>query len=84
MLTIRDTDKKFELVEFLERMILKNYNVDLANLSDENLLFVFTKEIYFDEKDLRNESTRDKIFPVFKSPASKPCSLKNKSFLNTR
>ena len=34
-------------------MILrKNYNVDLANLPDKNLMYEFVQESYFDEKPL--------------------------------
>ena len=39
LLTFRDTDKKFELERDLLKMITnKNYNVDLPNLSDKNII----------------------------------------------
>ena len=52
LLIFRDTDKKFELIRELLKMITnKKYNNDLANkLLDEKLLIEFAKEIYFDEK----------------------------------
>ena len=38
----------------------KNYNFDLAELSDKKLLSDFAKEIYFDEKAPGNKSTKDR------------------------
>ena len=61
ILTFRDTDKKFELEgDLLKMMTNKNYNVDLAKLPDKKLMFEFSKEMYFDEKAVDNNSTRDK------------------------
>ena len=51
MLTFRDTRKDFELKGDLLKMITnKNYNVDLASLTDKKLLFHFAKEKNFDLK----------------------------------
>ena len=54
MLTFRDTNKQFELKGELLKMITnKNYNVDLANLSDlsdKKLMYDFAEEMNFDLK----------------------------------
>ena len=53
--------KEFELEgEFMKRITSKSYNVDLANLSDKKLIFEIAKEMFFDDKVLGNEHTRDK------------------------
>ena len=58
---MRDTDKEFEKQGVVLKMITnKNYNVDLAKLSDKKLLYGFAKEKPFDEKALGNKSTGDK------------------------
>ena len=45
LLTFRDTNKLFELKEDLLKMITnKNYNVDLANLSDKNYCMTLQKK----------------------------------------
>ena len=50
-LTFRDTNKKFQLQGIVLKMITnKKYNVNLANLLDQNLMFEFAKEMSFDEK----------------------------------
>ena len=66
LLTFRE---KFRLKGGILKMITnKNYNKDLANLSDKNILFEFAKE-----KSLGNKITRDKallrllISPVIKA-----------------
>ena len=38
----------------------KNYNIDLANLSDKKLLYDYAKEMNFDVKVQGNKSTRDR------------------------
>ena len=38
----------------------KNYNVDLASLSDKKLMYDFAKEVHFDLKWPGNKSTRDR------------------------
>ena len=58
LLTFRDTVKKFELKGDLFKMITnKNYNVDLASLSDKKLMYDFAKEMNFDVKGLGRKST---------------------------
>ena len=53
MLTFRDTGRKFELKgDLLETMTRKNYNVDLAKLSDKKLMYDFAKAVNFDLKAL--------------------------------
>ena len=48
--TLRDTAEKFELEGELLKMITnKNFNIDLANLSNKKLIFQFARKIYFDE-----------------------------------
>ena len=48
----------------------KNYNVDLASLQDEKLMYDFTKEMNFDVKGLGRKSTRDRtLINLFESPA---------------
>ena len=72
LLTYRDTGREFELKGDLLRMITnKNYNVDLARLSDKKLINDFAKELNFDLKAQSNKSTRDKTLKIFfKSPSS--------------
>ena len=71
LLTFRDTNKQFELKrEFLKMITNKNYNVDLANLSDKKLMYDFAKEMNFDLKAQGNKSTRDKsLIKLIKSPS---------------
>ena len=38
----------------------KDYNVDLANLSDKKLMYVLAEEMYFNEKALVNQITWEK------------------------
>ena len=48
----------------------KNYNVDLACLSDRKVVFDFAKEMYFDEKATGNTGVRDRsLIRLLKSPA---------------
>ena len=61
LLTFRDSNKQFELKGDLLKMITnKNYNVDLASLSDKKLMYDFAKEMNFDLKAQGNKSTRDR------------------------
>ena len=47
----------------------KNYNVDLARLSDKKLMYDFAKEMHFDERRVGNKSTRDRtLIKLLKSP----------------
>ena len=58
LLTFRDTGKEFELkVDLLKMITNKNYNVDLASLSDKKLMYDFAKEMNFDVKCLGRKST---------------------------
>ena len=70
MITFRDTGKEFELQGDLLKMITnKNYNVDLASLSDKKLMYDFAKEMHFDVKKIGNKSTRDRtLIKLLKSP----------------
>ena len=70
LLTFHDTNKEFELKGELLKMITnKNYNADLANLSDKKLMYDFAEEMNFDLKAQGNKSTRDKtLIKLLKSP----------------
>ena len=70
MITFRDTGKEFELKGDLLKMILnKDYNVDIASLSDEKLMYDFAKEMHFDVKKIGNKSTWDRtLIKLLKSP----------------
>ena len=72
-LTFRDTGKGFELTGELLKMITnKNYNVDLASLSDKILLYDFAKEMNFHLKAPGIKSTRDRtLINLLKSPSLK-------------
>ena len=48
----------------------RNYNVNLASLSDNKLMYDFAKEMNFDVKGLGRKSSRDTaLVTLFKSPA---------------
>ena len=70
LLTFRDTNKQFELKgDLLEMITNKNYNLDLANMSDKKLLYDFAKEVNFDLKAKGKKSTRDETpKKLLKSP----------------
>ena len=54
LLTYRDAGKEFELKDDLLKMINnKNYNVDIASLSDKKLMYDFAKEMNFDFESSR-------------------------------
>ena len=60
LLAFRDTNRNFKLrVGILKMITNKNYNIDLAKVSDKKLLYDFSKEVNFDEKAVDNKSTRD-------------------------
>ena len=71
LLTFRDTGKMFELIGDLLKMITnKNYNVDLASLSDKKLMYDFAKKLNFGLKAQGNKSTQDRtLIELLKSPA---------------
>ena len=73
LLTFRDSGKVFELKGELLKMITnKNYNVDLASLSEKKLMYDFLKEMNFDFKAQGNKTTRDRtLIKLVTSPAIK-------------
>ena len=70
MLTFRDTNKQFEIKgDLLEMITNSKFNVDLASLSDKELMYDFAKEMHFDPKASGNKSTRDrKLIKLLNSP----------------
>ena len=85
LLTFRDTNKQFELKGDLLKLITnKNYNVDLASLSDKKLMYDFAKEIHFDERRVGNKSTRDrKLIKLLNSPAIMASGVSKTLFLSS-
>ena len=70
LLTFPDTNKVFELKGDLLKLITnKNYNVDLASLADNKLMYNFAKEMQFNVRGKGRESTRDRtLINLLKSP----------------
>ena len=61
LLTFCDTCKKLELKGVLLKMMTnRNYNVDLASLSDKKIMYDFAKEMNFDVKAPDNKSKVDR------------------------
>ena len=61
LLTFHDTGKEFELKgEVLKMTTDKNYNVDLASITDNKLMYDFAKEMHFDERGQGRKSTGDR------------------------
>ena len=61
--TFPDTGKEFELTgDLLEMITNKNFNVNLACLSDKKSMYDFAKEMNFDLKAVGKKSTRDRTF----------------------
>ena len=85
LLTFRDTNKQFELKGDLLKMITnKNYNIDLASLSDKKLMYDFAKEMHFDGRRVGNKSTRDKtLIKLLNSPTIKASGISNTIFLSS-
>ena len=85
LLTFRDTNKQFELKRDLLKMITnKNYNVDLAKLSDKKIMYDFAKEMYFDERGQGWKSTRDwTLLKLRKSPAIMGSGVSKTIFLSS-
>ena len=85
LLAFRDTNKQFELKGDLLKMITnKNYNVDLASLSDKKLMYHFAKEMHFDERRVGNKSTRDrKLKKLLNSPAIMASGVSKTLFLSS-
>ena len=58
LLPFRDIGKELELKgDLLKTRTYKNYNVDIASLSDKKFLYEFAKEMNFDLKAQGNKST---------------------------
>ena len=70
LLTFRDSNIEFEIKgDLLEMITNKNYNVDLASLSDKKLMYDFAKEMYFDAKAPGDKSTQDStLIKLLKPP----------------
>ena len=70
LLTFRDTGKEFELKGDLLKLITnKNYNADLARLTDKKIMYDFAKEMNFDTKALGNKFSRDRtLIKLLESP----------------
>ena len=85
LLTFRDSGKVFELKGELLKMITnKNYNVDLASLSNKKLMFEFAKEMNFDKSRVGNKSTRDRtLITLLNSPAIMASGVSNTIFLSS-
>ena len=85
LLTFRDTNKQFELKGDLLKMITnKNYNIDLASLSDKKLMYDFAKEMHFDQRRIGNKSTRDKtLLKLLNSPTIKASGISKTKFLSS-
>ena len=83
LLTFRDSGKVVELKGELLKMITnKNYNVDLASLSDKKLMYDIAKEMNLDIKAQGNKSTRDRtLIKLVKSPAIMASGISKTMFL---
>ena len=87
LLTFRDTGKDFELQgDLLEMITNKNYNVDLAKLSDQKLIYVFAKGMKYDIEAIGKKSTRERtLLKIPKSPGLSvfPSSVSKTIFLSS-
>ena len=85
MITFRDTGKEFELKgDLLKTITNKNYNVDLASLQDKKPMYIFAKEMHFDERGRGRKSTRDRtIIKLPKSPAVMASGISRTIFLSS-
>ena len=62
----------------------KNYNIDLASLSDKKLMYDFAKEMHFDQRRVGNKSTRDKtLIKLLNSPTIKASGSSKTLFLSS-
>ena len=62
----------------------KNYNVDLASLSDKKLIYDFAKEMNFDMKAQGNKSNRDRtVMKLLESPANIASGVSKTIFLSS-
>ena len=53
----------------MEKITNRNYNKDQANLLDKEMMYDFAKEMYFDGKSPGNNSVRDSLMRLLKSPS---------------
>ena len=85
LLTFRHTGKVFELKEDLLKMTThKNFNFELASLTDNKFLYVFATEMHFDEKRRGRKSTRDRtLIKLLKSTAIMASGISNTKFLSS-
>ena len=87
MLRFRDTGREFELkVYLLEVITNKNFNIDLAKLSDKKFMYDFAKELNFDLKAIGKKSTRDRtLIKLLKLPGLlvSAFGVSNKIFLSS-
>ena len=84
LLTFQDTDKKFKLQDLLKLITNRNYNVDLAKLSDKKIIYDFAKEMYFDEKAPGNKRTRGRSLIILLNSPAKMVSASGVSSLTKR
>ena len=85
LLTFRDTGKVFELKgDVLIKITIKNYNVNLASLSDTKLKYNFAKEMNFDVRGQIRKSTRDRtLINLLESPAIMVSGISNTIVLSS-
>ena len=85
LLTLRDTNKVFELKgDFLKMITNKNYNVNHANLSEKKIMYDFATEMHFDERRIGNKSTRDRtLIELPNSPAIMASGVSKTMFLSS-
>ena len=70
ILTFHDTVREFELKrDHLKLITDKNYNVDVAKMSDKKSMYDFAKEMNFDLKATGNKTTRNRtLVKLLKTP----------------
>ena len=57
LITFHDTGKEFELKQNFSKMITyKNYNIDLASLTEKNCCMTLQRKCFFDVKAQGNKS----------------------------
>ena len=71
LLTFRDLGKEFELQGDLVKMITnKNYNIDLAKLSDKKITYDLAMEMQYEVRAPGSDSIRDRnVLKLLKCPA---------------
>ena len=85
LLTFRDTDEVFELKGGLLKMITnKNYNIDLANLSDKKFMYNFANEMHFDVRgQVRKYIRNGTLTNLLRSPAIMASGISNALLLSS-